>query len=148
MTESASLDKVSASLDGLTKRAKQVEANAAAARSETKTKVDARIAEARDKIEAANKAAAAKVAAGKDDVSKHMAAAQASRQSRWDGMKERMEQRRADRKADKAAKHADHAIADAEWSIDMALESIGDAEYAVLNAIALAIDAAEEADGA
>ena len=125
---------LSEQLKKLSVQAKQFEESANELHSADKAKVDARRAELRTSLDAAQRDIGAKAQAGGESVAAGWANLQKSVSDGFASLKTDMDARQAGRKAKRADRAADQAELDAADAIDWAVYSLQQAEYYVLAA--------------
>ena len=126
---------VSDQLRRLANRAEEAEKNAAAARDKAKADLeqDRENSRAVAQQEAAQLREAADAGQGK--ISEQWNDVQRSWNAHIAKLQEKVETKKAEINLDMAQRDADHAEADAAYAIDFAYAAIGEAEYAVLDAV-------------
>lgn len=132
---------LSEQLADLSTRAKKAEDDAAAAKSETKAKVQSRMEQLQ--IERADRKAKLHddVAVAKDTVTEHWSALQTHVKERVDTINADLSATKAERESERAQRKAERAENNAADAIAFALDAVGYAESAVLDAVVARSDA-------
>ena len=133
-TPSESLAKLSASLAELSRRAKEAEDHAAAARNETREQLEARVAHAKSTAQQRREEMKARGAKVKDDLAAAWASLQAHVQEQLDKIGAKLDEKRDDDDGKAAERRAEKAEANAADAVDFATYAVGEAEAATLEA--------------
>jgi hypothetical protein len=131
---SDSLEKMSDQMLKLSKRSKEAEEHAAAARTETREQIEARISTVKADAQRQREAARTRGTEAKDAASAQWSNLRASVSDHIDEMRAKIDQQRDDHDANVAARRADQAEQNAADSIDFATWAVAEAEASVLEA--------------
>lgn len=126
---------VSELLSDMSVRAKSVEDSAAAARTETREQLDARIAKAKSDAQRHIDAAKVQATGAQQEVADQWATLQASVRTQLDDIHRGIDERREEHDAKVALRRADRAESNAVAAIEFALAAIDEADQSVLAAI-------------
>jgi len=133
-TVSESLAKLSASMAELAQRAKEAEEHTAAARDETREQLEARAAQARAAAQRRREEMKARGAKVKDELASAWASLRAHVQEQFEKIRARLEEKRDDLDAKAAERRAERAESNAADAIDFASYAVDEAEAAALEA--------------
>lgn len=136
---------LSEKLADLSRRAKKVEDDFAAAKSDAKEKIQARVDQLHSKMDSDAKAIKDKIGATKRDASAHAVALKNKIDSDIAGIKQKLADTKHKIDANIASDRADLYEADAEDAVNYAIFAIDQAEIAVLDALAARSDAKAKA---
>jgi hypothetical protein len=136
---------VSDELRRLANRAEEAEKNTAAARDKAKADLDADLENSRAVAQQDAEHLREAADEGRGKISERWNDVQRSWNEHIAQLQEKVETKKAEIDVDRAEKHADHAEADAAFAVDFAYGAIGEAEYAVLDALVTRKEADEMA---
>lgn len=136
---------LSEKLADLSRRAKKVEDDFAAAKSDAKDKIEARVAQLHTKMDADAKAIKDKIGAAKSDASAHATALKNKIDADIASLKQKVSDTKHKIDSNIASDRADLYEADAEDAVNYAIFAIDQAEMAVLDALAARADAKAKA---
>jgi hypothetical protein len=131
---SDSLAKTSDQMSRLSKRTKEAEEHAAAARTETREQIEGRISTVKADAQRQRDEARTRGTQAKDDAGAEWSKLRTSVSDHLDEMRAKIDQQRDDHDADVAARRADQAEQNAADSIDFATWAVAEGEASVLEA--------------
>jgi hypothetical protein len=145
MALSDRLTKLSDELTKLSARAQEAEGRAKAARDETRADLEQDIDSARASAQAQADKLRTAADESRDDISAWWTGVQRSWDERAAQVREHMESKKTEHDVRAAQRKADSAEADATFAIDFAYSAVVEAEYAVLDAALVRMEADEAA---